>query len=256
LHHLLLFTFLLVTGAKSDDFDPGAVLLQCLDEGNSPNGCSKNVIEEFTKYMDTGLPHLGLKPMDPLRVPQIDFTFFDATVELTDVVLKGFQENNVKFSEIDREARTWRLGFHLPSLDSSGVYKLYGTIPPNLDLGTSTGDIRLTADKVDMTIEMGLGAREDGNLEAKTFDLILDLDDINVEMECLFPKSNGRCCPRKFLKSCKQILAKTVLRFINNDGKKFIKDFQPEIARQTGEILKDYMNSALGSVKAEKIIDI
>ena len=55
--------------------------------------------------MDTGLPHLGLKPMDPLRVPQIDFTFFDATVELTDVVLKGFQENDVKFSEIDREAR-------------------------------------------------------------------------------------------------------------------------------------------------------
>ena len=92
------------------------------------------------------------------------------------------------------------------------MYKLYGTIPPNLDLGTSTGDIRLTADKVDMTVEMGLGARDDGNLEAKTFDLNLDLDDINVEMECLFPKNNGRCCPRKFLNSCKPILAKTVLR--------------------------------------------
>ena len=108
--------------------------------------------------------------------------------------------------------RAWKLGVYLPSLNSSAVYKLYGTIPPNLDLGTSTGDIRLTADKVDMTIEMGLGAREDGNLEAKTFDLNLDLDGINVEMECLFPKNNGRCCPRKFLRSCKPILAKTVLR--------------------------------------------
>ena len=135
------------------------------------------------------------------------------------------------------------MGVYLPALNSSAVYKLYGTIPPNLDLGTSTGDIRLSANKVDMTIEMDLGTRDDGNLEAKTFNLNLDLDDINVEMECLFPKNNGRCCPRKFLRSCKPILAKTVLRFINNDGKKFIKDFQPEIARQTGAILKDYMNT-------------
>ena len=63
------------------------------------------VIEGFTEYMDTGLPHLGLKPMDPLSVPYLDFTFFDATVEMTGVVLNGFKGNNVKFSEIDPEAR-------------------------------------------------------------------------------------------------------------------------------------------------------
>ena len=55
--------------------------------------------------MDTGLPHLGLKPLDPLSVSKIDFKFFDATVELTDVILNGFKGNNVKFSEIDAEAR-------------------------------------------------------------------------------------------------------------------------------------------------------
>ena len=55
--------------------------------------------------MDTGVPHLGLKPLDPLRVPQIDFKFFDATVELTDVVLSGFKGNTVKSSEIDPVAK-------------------------------------------------------------------------------------------------------------------------------------------------------
>ena len=65
---------------------------------------------------------------------------------------------------------------YLPALSSSAVYKLYGTIPPNLDLGTSTGDISLTANKVDMTIEMDLGTRDDGNLEATAFNLNLDLD--------------------------------------------------------------------------------
>ena len=31
-------------------------------------------------------------------------------------------------------------------------------------------------------------------------------------------------------------------RFINNDGKNFIKNFQPEITRQIGPVLKNYMN--------------
>ena len=66
---------------------------------------NSRVIEDFTEYMDTGVPHLGLKPMDPLRVPQIDFTFFDATVELNDVVLNGFKGNTVKSSEIDSVAK-------------------------------------------------------------------------------------------------------------------------------------------------------
>ena len=96
-------------------------------------------------------------------------------------------------------------------MTSSAVYKLYGTIPPNLDLGTSTGDVRIKADQVDLTVEMDLGVYDGDKLEANTFDLNLALDDINVEMECLFPR-NGRCCPRKFLKSCNSILAKTVLR--------------------------------------------
>ena len=63
------------------------------------------VVEDFTEYMDTGLPHLGLKPLDPLSVSQIDFKFFDATVELTDVILNGFKGNNVKFSDINPDAR-------------------------------------------------------------------------------------------------------------------------------------------------------
>ena len=34
----------------------------------------------------------------------------------------------------------------------------------------------------------------------------------------------------------------TFIRFINNDGKNFIKNFQPEITRQIGPVLKNYIN--------------
>ena len=33
-----------------------------------------------------------------------------------------------------------------------------------------------------------------------------------------------------------------LFRFINKDGKKFLEEFQPEIAKKTGAILKDYLN--------------
>ena len=70
---------------------------------------------------------------------------------------------------------------------------------------------RLNAKNVDLTIEMKLGTRKD-KIFVTDFDLRLDLDDIDLELECLFPNENGKCCPRKYLKSCNAILAKVVLR--------------------------------------------
>ena len=38
--------------------------------------------------------------------------------------------------------RTWDVSLSLPRISTVGVYKMSGTIPPNLDLGFSTGDQR------------------------------------------------------------------------------------------------------------------
>ena len=107
--------------------------------------------------------------------------------------------------------RTWKFSITLPTFSANGNYALYGTIPPNLDLDRSEGAGRLSGKSAELTIDMDIGARSNGKLEITSFDLALELDDIKAELECLFPR-NGRCCPRKFLKSCNTILAKTVLR--------------------------------------------
>jgi len=203
--------------------------------------------------MNTGIPSIGLEPLDPLTVDAISFKFFDATVEFNDVVLKGFQKMIINYSKVDPVKRTWNIGLTLPTFKANGVYALYGTIPPNLDLERSSGDGRLSGENVDITLTMDLGVRDAGKLEIKTFFMDLKLEDINAELECLFPR-NGKCCPRKYLKSCSTVLAKTVLRFINNDGKNFIKNFQPEITRQIGPVLKNYMNTALRNVDASDVI--
>ena len=53
--------------------------------------------------------------------------------------------------------------------------------------------------------------RNGNNVKVDDIQLSIELDDIGLEMECLFPK-NGNCCPGKYLKSCNPVLAKTVLR--------------------------------------------
>jgi len=60
-------------------------------------------------------------------------------------------------------------------------------------------------------VDMKLG-RNGSKIEIVEMDLLLKLEDMHVEMDCLFPRRNGKCCPRKYLKSCNTILAKTVLR--------------------------------------------
>ena len=93
----------------------------------------------------------------------------------------------------------------------------------------------------------------------------------------LLKKKDGSCCPEKFLHSCNPGLAKTSLRFfallpkkkalrkpfhlllllryVNNNSAKFVQKFQPEISAKIGKIIKNYLNSAMGQVEAELMID-
>jgi len=227
--------------AASSLADPASDMIKCLDDGKDVSTCSAETFENFRPTMKTGVPELDLPPLDPMTIDQILFKFWNVTAAFANTQLNGFQKFEMKYSNIDRKERTWKVGLSLPVMKTTGTYVLYGSIP-GFDLTRSSGEERLNAKNVDLTIEMKLGTRAQDKIFVTDFDLKLDLDDIDLELECLFPKENGECCPRKYLKSCNQTLAKVVLRFINKDGKKFIEEFQPQIAKKAGDILKDYLN--------------
>ena len=42
---------------------------------------------------------------------------------------------------------------------------------------------------------------------------------------------------------------------MNNNSAKFVQKFQPEISAKIGKIIKNYLNSAMGQVEAELMID-
>merc|ERR1712142_660816 len=151
-------------------------------------------------------------------------------------------------------ARTWKLELFIPKLKTTGAYQLSGKFPPNLDLGSSTGDERLQAKDVGLTADMKLGTRAGGKLLIKELVLDADFNNIDLELECLFPR-DGKCCPQKYLKSCSPGLARLVHIFINQK-KNFVDNFQPGITRKMGEILKDYINKAIANLDAKYVIDL
>merc|ERR1711953_943646 len=66
---VLLFMFLDVTFGEKTDF-PGD-LLKCTKETNRIDVCLRRTLEELRRYMPTGIPELGLRPSEPLRIRNI-----------------------------------------------------------------------------------------------------------------------------------------------------------------------------------------
>ena len=55
--------------------------------------------------VETGIPHLGLPPMDPMDIEKLDFKFLNLSLELSDVSQKGFKNLKLEKSKVDKEAR-------------------------------------------------------------------------------------------------------------------------------------------------------
>merc|ERR1719192_2568375 len=44
--------------------------------------------------MATGIPELGMPPLDPIHLELIDFKFFNMTIEFVDVDMEGFKRSH------------------------------------------------------------------------------------------------------------------------------------------------------------------
>ena len=97
----ILAVSLLPLAVRSQSFDASGKLKQCLRDGRDRDYCTEQIMEDFRPIMKDGVPELELPPLDPLAVPQIDFKFFEATVEFKDSILIGFQRMIINYSKID-----------------------------------------------------------------------------------------------------------------------------------------------------------
>merc|ERR1712038_2007129 len=64
--------------------------------------------------MATGIPELGMPPLDPIHLELIDFKFFNMTIEFVDVDMEGFKTFTLEKSTVDRTGRSWDIELSIP----------------------------------------------------------------------------------------------------------------------------------------------
>ena len=89
-----------------------------------------------------GVPEIGIPILEPAYIDLVDFKIYNLTIQFQDIKMKGFKTFQLLHSRLDRDRGTWDISAILPKMSASGYYKMFGTIPPNIDLGRSEGDQR------------------------------------------------------------------------------------------------------------------
>merc|ERR1711976_392446 len=186
---------------------------QCVSSGQDLNGCLRSLADAIKPYMTTVFPELGIPRADPLFIDEIAFDLknpiIDVHVEFTDNQITGLSNHQLLDISADKEARTIEMKMFIPASKSVGKYVMEGKVAV-LQL-----DRYAPADyETDFTIDVG---------------------GLNIKMDNLF---NGQA----------DQLAKTVDKFLNQNTDKFIKDFQPAIAKSVSGFLKSFYNSAVRNI--------
>jgi len=167
--------------------------------------------------------------------------------------MAGLSNHDIGDVTYDEDERILRLNLAIPKLQSSGRYSLTGKVL-NIEGLDSEGPYRNVYSGI-TALGTGTIVQRGDNIEIGDMKIRLKIDDINVHMECLFPKPGGPACCRKDrqLRSCNPILAKTIHRTIKakNSGSSIVERFQDEITGKVADITREFLNSALSNVDSK-----
>merc|ERR1712001_360958 len=205
-------------------------LKQCANSGQDMNSCLTDLAVAIKPYMKTGVPELGIPQADPLILDEIAFDLknpiIDVHVEFTENEVTGLSEHELLFINADKAARTIEMSMFIPRSKSVGKYVIEGNAPSayvtEFTNTTVSGKARLNIRDNRVVID------EDP-------EITIDVGGLNIKMDNLF---NGQA----------DQLAKTVDKFLNQNTDKFIKDFQPAIAKSVSGFLKGFYNGAVRNI--------
>merc|ERR1739844_577715 len=158
------------------------------------------------------------------------------TVKFTENTVEGLSTHTINSISANKAAKTLSMEIHVPKATARGLYHMQGVLGP-LELDENLAPAPYTTSLTGTTVS-GVAKMDivGGKLRiVQDPDVNINVEGLNVQMENLFGgEADG--------------LAKVVLRFVNKESDKFIKDFQPEIAKQVSQLIKTFFNSALDNI--------
>jgi hypothetical protein len=229
-------SILLVNGQE----DLRNFLGKCVGQGTNLDSCLLQLADKLKPYMKTGIPLLNIPKTDPMDIDKISFQLKNplgvVTVKFTENMVEGLSTHTINSIRANKAAKTLSMEIFVPKATARGRYHMQGVLGP-LELDESLAPAPYTTSFTGTTVS-GVAKMDvvNGKLEiVQNPDVTINVEGLNVQMENLFGgEADG--------------LAKVVLRFVNKESDKFIKDFQPEIAKQVSQLIKTFFNSALDNI--------
>jgi len=258
---LLLSTCFLLIMVSAQN--PGDDLAACINDNGALNECLQLSVANMGDKYKRGVPELGLPSLDPMTMPMIEIEMGNNKVKMEDITSTGMSNINVTSVSYDKSTRLMSMEMIFRDTVMKGKYTVEV-------LGKSSGPYRSRLRNMVVNSVAELARKEDG-VEVKDLTMEIDIGNIKVQMECLFPNEDKcadpethpaetyekDCCCEKNngrgeVKSCNPLLAKTTHKAMNRQGdNSMMARFSPQITGSVGDIVKDYLNVAFGHIDPE-----
>merc|ERR1712241_914240 len=134
------------------------------------------------KYRE-GVPELGLPSLDPMSMPKIEIQMGNNKVKMEDITSTGMSNINVTSVSYDKNTRLMSMRMIFRDTVMNGKYTVEV-------LGKSSGPYRSRLRNMIVKSVAELAKKEDG-VEVKDLQMKIDIGNIKVQMECLFPNEES-----------------------------------------------------------------
>ncbi len=185
--------------------------------------------------MKTGIPALGIPPLDPLSIGSFSFiendSYVDIKASFKDVVVTGL--SNINFPKLSFDEKEFKISATatVASLKGTGKYKLDGTAVTIIPL-KGDGSVTVEPDDVTMTISMTVSTFDLEKLTAKVTveDISFDVESIKANLTNL--EGGGD-------------LSKVLNQIVNLLGKRIFDAVEPFISNSLESMLQNLINEEL-----------
>jgi len=159
----------------------------------------------------------------------------DVGVDFTQNNVKGLSEHDLIYIKADKAKKTIAMKIFVPASVAEGLYVIQGKVAV-LDL-EPLPPASYRTEFTNTTVEGVAQLKVQNNklIIDGDPDISIDVGGLKIKMDNLF---GGKA----------DSLARTVDKFLNQNTDKFIKDFQPQIAKSVSSFMKGFYNSAVANI--------